>query len=95
MLQHQYLMWKNRNLLQSISLSLIILSINSILDSEINNDSEENTMMIEFLNGEREFFVGNNEDCLFQIVREKLGNDTEDLLEICIGDSKAEMKMCL
>lgn len=50
-------------------------------------------MMIEFLNGEREFFVGNNEDCLFQIVREKLGNDTEDLLEICIGDSKAEMKM--
>lgn len=29
-------------------------------------------MTIEFLNGEREFFVGNNEDCLFRIVREKL-----------------------
>lgn len=49
-------------------------------------------MVIEFLDGEREVFLGNNEDCLRRIVREKLGNDTEYLLDTFLEESNEKIE---
>lgn len=49
-------------------------------------------MVIEFLNGEREVFLGNSEDCLRRVIREKLGDDTECLLDTFLEENNGEIE---